>query len=460
MADTRRTPNRTRGGSTGRDNGPAVRSSYRGSDGMRKMEEEQKRQDAERERRKAQGYEPFRFWTPVGDTREIIIVDDAPEFFRYEHALKNRRTQRYDNFLPCINEDANCPVCGVTEKPAYFAMYLTVLDLTPYENKDGKEVPWSKKLLVVKPAQQKKISRLYEKHGTLRGMVLEMRRDGDKDASIGNDIEFVEFASEDELVNDYFDEYVDQDGKRIEIDGSVPFDYDKIYPDMSEKQLAAIVGADDNSVGNRDRDDRDIGRTSSRGGRDRGGRGDDRQEDAPRRSASRRGGNDDDQAEDRGSRRGSSRGGRDNADDDQGDDRQEDRGSRRSSRGGSRDDDQGEDRGSRRSSRGSRDSNDDDQGNDDQGDDRGSRGSSRGGRSSGSRQAREEEPPARSSRGSRSSASDDAPQRPARGSRGRADTAHDDPPFDGDDNGSDDRGGDDQGGGADRRAALRNRRRS
>jgi hypothetical protein len=268
------------------------------------MEEEAKRQDAAKEARKAKGFEPFRFWTPVTETRQLVIIDEAPDFFRYEHALKDKRSGRYDNFLPCINEDANCPVCSVSEKPAYFAMYLTVIDLTPYENKDGDEVPWSKKMLVVKPAQQKKIARLYEKHGSLRGMILDMTRDGDKDAAIGNDIEFVDFMDEKEL-DDFYDTYKDKEGKKVEIIGGEVFDYDKIYPEMTEKQLATVAGVSDTSTGRRDDDDRAIGRTrgrsSSRDDDDAPARG----RSAGRRSASR---DDDDGADDapaRPARRGS-----------------------------------------------------------------------------------------------------------------------------------------------------------
>ena len=263
----------------GKTDRAAPKSSYRGADGMRRMQDEQKRQEAMREARKSRTYEPHRFYVPVGDTREIIIVDEEPDFFRNEHNLRNPSTKRFDLFTPCIDESANCPVCAASDKPAYFAMYLTVIDTTPFETRAGDEVEWSKKLLVVKPAQQKKIARLLEQHGTLRGMRLAMTRDGEKDAAIGNDIEFVEFVPEDELA-EYVDEYTDKDGEVHEVIGDEPFDYEAIYPDMTEKQLKAIAGGAA-SVGNRDDDDRAIGRkrTSSRRGRDE----EEEEEEEPRR---------------------------------------------------------------------------------------------------------------------------------------------------------------------------------
>ncbi len=264
----------------------APKSSYRGADGMRRMQDEQKRQEAMREARKSRTYEPHRFYVPVGETREIIIVDEEPDFFRNEHNLRNPSTKRFDLFTPCIDESANCPVCAASDKPAYFAMYLTVIDTTPFETRAGDEVEWSKKLLVVKPAQQKKIARLLEQHGTLRGMRLAMTRDGDKDAAIGNDIEFIDFVSEDELA-DYVDEYTDKDGEVHEVIGDEPFDYEAIYPDMTEKQLKAIAGGA-SSVGNRDDDDRAIGRKRSSSRRTRDEEEEEEDEEPRRRGPARR----------------------------------------------------------------------------------------------------------------------------------------------------------------------------
>ena len=436
MATRTRSPARS---GEGRNAPAPVKSSYRGADGMRKMEEEQARQEADREARKAKGHTPFRFWTPTGSTRQLIIIDDAPAFFRYEHALKDRKSGRFDNFLPCINDDANCPVCSVSEKPSYFAMYLTVIDLEPYEDRDGNWIEWSKKLLVVKPMQQKKIARLYEREGTLRGMVLDMTRDSDKDAAIGGDIEFVGWADEDEL-HDYYATYEDKDGKKHEILGDEVFDYEALFPDMTEKQLATIAGVDlSDSVGNRRGDNRSIGRGSrddapSRGGRtaSRGGRREaaaDDGGDAPQRPArSRRGDTaDDEQRPTRGRRTAP----QDDAGDDQNDDQQDDGGDA-----------------PRRPARGTR------QAREEAPAERPARGARR------TTREEPEDPPQRPARRTTREEPEDPPQRPSRGggreapqrTRGRADASHDDPPFeDGDDQGSEPaspRG----------RAALRSRR--
>lgn len=269
---TRRVTPRTR-------NERPASSGYRGEEGLRRAREEEQAALARREAAKLNSSMPFRFYCPVGESREIVVIDDNLQdvFFRFEHNLKNRRSGKWDIYCACIQENANCPVCREAERPAYFAMFLTVIDLTPYENKDGVEVQWSKKLLCVKTAQQKKITRLAERHGTLRGMVLQMTRDGEKDASIGNDIEYIEHLSEEELLEyetEY--EYEDAQGKKQvkQIIGHEPFDYDELFPMPTEQQLRAIVGGSP-EPGSRE-EERSIR------GRSRQGTGDGWDDDAPK----------------------------------------------------------------------------------------------------------------------------------------------------------------------------------
>lgn len=234
---------------------------FRGSAGLARMREEQDRHEAAREAAKANANQPFRFFVGQGETREIIVVDESPDFFRYEHNLENKRTGRWDLFTACIAEDANCPVCKVAEREPYYAMYLTIIDLTEYENRDGDTVEWSKKLLVIKPSQQKKFVRFFDKHGTLRGAKFSMTRDGQKDASIGNDIEFIEFVEEDELLS-YESSFKNKEKKTIEVIGHEPFDYDELFPVRTEKELSALIGGGRRTA--RDEEDEDTGRKSRR----------------------------------------------------------------------------------------------------------------------------------------------------------------------------------------------------
>jgi hypothetical protein len=242
---------------------------HRGSEGRHRTDIELARQKERAEQRKKQGNMPFRFYVPIGETRQIIICDDAPDFFMYEHNLPGP-DKKYRTFTGCIKEDANCPVCEASDKESYYAMFLTVIDLTPFETRAGEEVEFSRKLLVVKPGQQKKFLRFYEKNKTLRGALFEMTRDGEKDASIGNDIEFVEFVPEEEMET-YTRSWKDKDGKKHHENCSEVYDYEALFEEPTEESLRAIVGGRP-SPGSKEADDRELGRRGSRSarGRDKG----------------------------------------------------------------------------------------------------------------------------------------------------------------------------------------------
>ena len=235
----------------------------RGEAGMRKTEEELERNKRKAEERKNAVHQPFRFRTPVGETRQIIITDDAPDFFMYEHALQDDSGNWGRVFSGCVKEFANCPVCEATKKESYYALFLSCIDLTPFDTRGGETVDFSRKLLVVKASQQKKFLRFYQKEGTLRGALFEMTRDGEKDSSIGNDIEFVEFVPEEELA-DYTRSWKDKEGKKHTEDCSEPFIYEDIFDEPDEGKLRALVGGAP-TPGSRAHTDRELGGRGPKG---------------------------------------------------------------------------------------------------------------------------------------------------------------------------------------------------
>lgn len=212
------------------------RGGLRGQAGREQLEKELERQKAKEEARKNQVNKPYTFWMPDGDTREVCILDDEPYFFRYEHNLKDPRTGKFGLNILCKRDEDNCPICTESGKEGQYIMYLSVLDLKPYTNKDGVEVEFTRKLFAVKSQQQKKFIRRFEKDGTLRGAIYELSRDGAKSPVIGNDIEFLEFMDEEEL-SEYERTWKDRDGKRHTEDCSQPFDYDEIMPDQSIDEI-------------------------------------------------------------------------------------------------------------------------------------------------------------------------------------------------------------------------------
>lgn len=235
----------------------------RGAAGRERTDSEIQKGKDRAEQRKAQANKPFRFYVPVGETRQFIVCDDKPDFFLYEHALKNDEGKWGRLFCGCIKEFANCPVCRTAERESYYALALTIVDLTPFETKDGDTVDFSRKLLIVKPAQQKKFLRFYEREGSLRGAVFETTRDGDKDATIGNDINHLEWAEEDEMET-YVREWKDREGKKHTEICSEVYVYETVFDEPTEESLQAIAGGDP-VPGSRAANSRELG--SSRGRR-------------------------------------------------------------------------------------------------------------------------------------------------------------------------------------------------
>lgn len=215
---------------------------HRGDEGRKRVDSEIAKANAAKERRQQDKNMPWRFRCPVGETRPIIVLDDKPDFFAYEHSMQDPQTGKWGFFKPCIKDWDNCPLCEKVGE-SYYALYLTALDLTPYETKRGMNIEFSRKLLVVKPSQHKKFMRRYEKEGTLRGAYFEMTRDKQMESSIGGDIEFIEMVDEDEL-SEYVRTWKDQEGKRQEEDCSVAFDYEELFTEPTRAELAALVGAD------------------------------------------------------------------------------------------------------------------------------------------------------------------------------------------------------------------------
>lgn len=214
---------------------------HRGSEGRSKSvevrEEQKRRQDVNSKK----GRLPFRFWVPVGETREIIIVDERPDFFAYEHNIK--LNGKWGNTFLCIDEWDSCPICSEVG-PSYYGMFLTIIDLTPFKDRNGVEHEFSRKLMVVKPSQHKKFLRDAERRGSLRGAIYECSRDGPKDPAVGNDIQFLEDIPEEELLENYISEWTDKEGKvHTENIGEAPINYEEMFGEPpTNEELRAIVG--------------------------------------------------------------------------------------------------------------------------------------------------------------------------------------------------------------------------
>ena len=188
----------------------------------------------------------FRFWTGVGQQREIVILDTHPGPCFYEHQLQNMRTGKWDIHEACPKEWEPCPLCdgAAGGKESYYVMMLTCVELAEWTDKHGTVHPYSVRLLPVKAEQQGFFLRQYDRHGSLRGLRLLMTRDTKQSAAIGMP-EFIEMVPAENIVASFgHGEMRAQDGRVIKQANADchPLDYGKLFRKPSGADLRTRYG--------------------------------------------------------------------------------------------------------------------------------------------------------------------------------------------------------------------------
>lgn len=134
--------------------------------------------------------------------RKIIILDETLDsaFFMHEHDIFNKAASER-SYVTCRQHKGVCPICRAAEqggkdsmfKQAYHAMYLTVLDYTPYViqkgDRAGETIDQTKSLLVIKNSKIQEIATVLQtaqrmNGGRLRGVELFMVRGSDEKSPV------------------------------------------------------------------------------------------------------------------------------------------------------------------------------------------------------------------------------------------------------------------------------------
>lgn len=197
----------------------------RGAAGFDAAEKKRARQEEEYQRNKET---PYDFRLQPGDEAEIIMLDNEEPFFVNLHKVKING--RWQDEVCIADTGDRCPLCESEGKEGAATMVATILDRRPYKIKNGpnagKTIKASRKLLKVKGRNLPKFRRAYEraKHD-FRGLKILCRRDGDKEAAIGEDIEFLGKIKNAETFLAKFGE-----------NGKVP-DYEKIFATPTAAEL-------------------------------------------------------------------------------------------------------------------------------------------------------------------------------------------------------------------------------
>lgn len=131
-------------------------------------------------------YQPSRFWLRLGDTKDVIFVDDSG-FEIKEHNPRYNGT--FKNWRTCgrgYYPEAIC--CQAFGKP-YYVAYFTIVDCTEWKDRNDNLHKFELSLLPARYASAQKFKRKKEDKGALAGMQYKVSRDNDK-VAIGDDWEF------------------------------------------------------------------------------------------------------------------------------------------------------------------------------------------------------------------------------------------------------------------------------
>ena len=211
------------------------------------------------EKRREQGYMPFRFWLPKGEGCEIIILDASLE---YGLAIREHNIQgsdgKFGNYETCIKETTECPVCKKYGDDSYLVLLLSILVRQEWTSKKTGEVhAYSKKLLPIKRGQFGKFRKLegiaQKNHGTLRGVSFYMERGtGDQSFSIGEPVPFddgsvFDFWTEEEIIEEFGHPAVmGREGKELkkENEDTRVYPYLTLFPPPDEAEVRERHGVE------------------------------------------------------------------------------------------------------------------------------------------------------------------------------------------------------------------------
>jgi len=150
---------------------------------------------------------PRRFWIPPEKTARVLFLEDEPTGI-WEHGFQIRG--KWGNFEPCHTKNKisdRCPPCDSGDKmfPRFSGLF-SMINMTPwFTKKDNREINFQREVFAAnigskdKPGILKKIERLKQAEGRLRGCVFEVYRSGAKTESCGDEFKLVEKIDVDKI---------------------------------------------------------------------------------------------------------------------------------------------------------------------------------------------------------------------------------------------------------------------
>ncbi len=206
--------------------GPREAGGLQGYAAIRAAHEQQTQIEQQRAQARIDGYQPLRFYLPSPDKpgimreelqADIVILDHEPSFAVWEHSFPNPQTgdmARAPTPSSACRTTATARPATSTSAIRYYALFLTVMDMRPYVDKNGVQHNHSKKLLVVKNKNMDyffsavRASRHPSRHAASDGPL-------DKNGANHGNPEFVELHPEGLILETFSIRCHVQDGQRV-----------------------------------------------------------------------------------------------------------------------------------------------------------------------------------------------------------------------------------------------------
>ena len=174
----------------------------------------------------------WRFRMEYNEEKTVQLCDTHPARF-HEHTWKEVNSYGRTDWsvtATCIAhasdvpDPAACPLCKAEIRRQYVGM-LTVIQHTPWTDKEGKQHPNDKQIMACKTDDMRRFKRQCEKRdGDLAGAVYEVHRsEGQMSSRIGDEWEFVGIQ-----------------GFPTDVDAT-PFDYAALFAPKSVEELQSIA---------------------------------------------------------------------------------------------------------------------------------------------------------------------------------------------------------------------------
>lgn len=199
---------------------------------------------------------PRNFYMPAQVTKRVLFITEAPFTF-WQHSLYEITRSGKDKEV-CLKKNRIAQECPICDKEMWASLigYFTVIDmgdvkrdadgkisLEGWTSDKGTVYQFGKKLFGAKrggrdkPGILRKIARLAEKHGGIRGCVFDIYRSGNKVESCGDEWEFVEKISPED-----FQAYLKGAGASDEhVADLEAINYGEAFEPKTVEQLKALV---------------------------------------------------------------------------------------------------------------------------------------------------------------------------------------------------------------------------